>query len=201
MKTTRPTFTELLDWVEGRLAPERADAVATYVATADPETAETVEWIREFVVKAHAMPLQQPPADLSARLRDVFVGLHSPELSQDWSEASLLYDTRSGLAAAGVRSLDEDGVHMAYDSELGRFVLDAIAAGADVVDVQGMLVFGQKQSTGIDLAFFQGGTLRRAARTTPDGRFEVRGVPADVDELWLSSGTTRVRAALDLRAP
>ena len=198
MMAARPSFTDLLDWVEGRLAPEHADAVTAFVATADAETAETVAWIREFLEDARSMPLAQPPAELSARLRDVFVGLHSPELGDDWTEASLLYDTRMGMAAAGVRSMDDDGVHLAFDSELGRFVLDATAAGPGVVDVQGLVVTDRAEATGIDLAFLQGGTLRRASRTTADGRFDVRGVPVDVDELWLSSGSTRVRAVLDL---
>lgn len=198
MNAARPSFTDLLDWVEGRLVPERAEAVQAYVATADPATTETVEWIREFVDGARSMPLARPPAELSSRLRDVFVGLHSPELGDDWSDADLLYDTRMGTAAAGVRSQDDEGVHLAFDSDLGRFVLDATSAGGGMVDVQGMVVVDPGSPGGIDLAFLQGGTLRRAARTTSDGRFEVRGVPADVDELWLSSETTRVRAVLDL---
>lgn len=201
MRAARPSFTDLLDWVEGRLVPERADAVTAYVDSGDAGTAETVQWIRDFVDDARSMPLAQPPAELSERLRDVFVGLHNPELSDDWSDASLLYDTRMGMAAAGVRSLDDDGVHLAFESELGRFVLDATSSGEGMVDVQGLVVVERGEPTGIDLAFMQAGNLRRATRTTADGRFDVRGVPTDVDELWLSSGSTRVRAVLDLQGP
>ncbi|NYJ01416.1 hypothetical protein HNR19_002114 [Nocardioides thalensis] len=198
--TARPSFTELVDWVEGRLVPERADAVTAYVDTADPETADAVEWIRDFHHHARSMPLEQPPAELSARLRSVFTGLHEPQRDDDWSEASLLYDTRLGMAAAGVRSADDDGVHLAFDSELGRFVLDAVPAGSGEVDVQGMVALADSERSGIDLAFLERGTLRRAAHATADGRFDVRGVPTGVDELWLSSGGTRVRAVLDLRS-
>lgn len=199
--SARPSFTELVDWVEGRLVPERVDAVAAYVDAADAETADAVEWIRDFHHHARAMPLERPPAELSARLRGVFTGLHEPQRSDDWSEASLLYDTRLGMAAAGVRSADDDGVHLAFDSELGRFVLDAVPAGAGEVDVQGMVAVAHSAKAGIDLAFLERGTLRRAARATADGRFDVRGVPIAVDELWLSSDGTRVRAVLDLRTP
>jgi hypothetical protein len=197
MNGLRPTFTELLDWVEGRLGPDHADAVASYVATADGATLETVEWIREFLADARSMPLEVPPPELSARLRSVFVGLHSPE-QDDWSDASLLYDTRMGLAAAGVRSHEGDGVHLAFESAVGRFVLDAVAAGPGEVDVQGLIMVEPDEADGVDLAFLEHGTLRRAARATTDGRFDVRGVPAGVDELWLTSGDTRVRAVLDL---
>lgn len=197
MNGLRPTFTELLDWVDGRLSDDHAEAVATYVATADAATLETVQWIRDFLADARSMPLVVPPPELSARLRNVFVGLHSPELD-DWSDASLLYDTRMGYAAAGVRSHEGDGVHLAFDSAVGRFVLDAVAAGPGEVDVQGLIMVGPDDTDGVDLAFLQQGTLRRAARATADGRFDVRGVPADVDELWLTAGDTRVRAELNL---
>lgn len=209
MLTGRPSFTELLDWVEGRLAPEQADAVAAYVATADEATTETLEWIREFLDDARSMPLQTPPPELSQRLRDVFVGLHSPEQTDGWSDASLMYDTRRGVAAAGVRSLEGDGVHLAFDSDLGRFVLEASPAGPGEVDIQGLIMVSLVDDTdaaaedgidsGIDVAFLQQGVLRRAARATPDGRFDVPGVPVDVDEMWLTAGGSRVRAPLDLR--
>jgi hypothetical protein len=196
----KPTLTDLLDWVEGRLSPERSDQISAYVDTADPATLETIEWIQGFLADARSMPLVQPPVELSDRLRDVFVGLHSPEQGSDWTDASLLYDTRMGLAAAGVRSAD-DGVHLAFDSDLGRFVLDAVPAGPGEVDVQGLIMLDRVGATGVDLAFLQAGSLRRAARAEKDGRIEVRNVPVDVDEMWLTSGGTRVRARLDLQSP
>ncbi len=194
----KPTLTDLLDWVEGRLSEERSDQVSAYVDTADPTTLETVEWIRGILEGARSMPLVQPPADLSARLRDVFGGLHSPQQGSEWSDASLLYDTRLGLTAAGVRSAD-DGVHLAFTSELGRFVIDAAPAAPGEVDIHGLIMLEDADGTGVDLAFLQGGSLRRAARATRDGRIDVRGVPVDVDELWLTSEGTRVRARLDLQ--
>ncbi|WGX95226.1 hypothetical protein [Nocardioides sp. L-11A] len=195
--TARPTFAELLDWVEGRLSDEAAAAVAAYVDSGDPATSASVAWIRDFLAAAGSMPLSQPPADLSARLRGVFDQLHRPTHTDGWSDAWLLHDARSGLAA-GVRSGDDGGVHLAFDSELGRFVLDATGAGVGEVDVQG-LVMPTPGTGGVDLAFLAHGDLRRAVRTTPDGRFDARGVPVDVDELWLTAGATRVRATLDLR--
>ncbi|WP_436701263.1 hypothetical protein [Nocardioides sp. BYT-33-1] len=195
--TARPTFTELVDWVEGRLADDAAAAVAAYVASGDPSTTASVAWIRDFLEDARSMPLRQPPADLSARLRGVFEQLHRPGSVDGWSDAWLLHDARSGVAA-GVRSTEDGGVHLAFDSSLGRFVLDATAAGAGEVDVQGLIMLAPG-AAGADLAFLARGDLRRAVRATADGRFDARGVPVDVDELWLTSGATRVRAILDLR--
>ena len=44
MRTVRPTFTELVDWLDGRLGTGEAEAVASFVAEGDPLTLESVEW-------------------------------------------------------------------------------------------------------------------------------------------------------------
>ncbi|HYG93843.1 MAG TPA: hypothetical protein VD859_09675 [Nocardioides sp.] len=196
--TGRPTFTVLLDWLEGRLDGARAAEVAAYVGAADEETRDRVEWIRDFLHDAQLMPLVQPPAELSERLRSAFVGFHSPRETDGWTDASMLYDTRTRPAAVGVRSFGDDGVHLAFDSRLGRFVLEVAPGGPGEVDLQGLIMV-DGEDPGIDLAFLEHGSLRRAARAGSDGRFDVPGVPAGVDELWLTSGDTRVRASLDLR--
>lgn len=198
MMTARPTFTELIDWLDGRLATDAAEELASYVAVGDPSTLESVEWILEFVDGAASMPLAQRPPELGSRLRAVFDQLHRPGHGRDWTEAALLHDTRSQLGAVGVRSLGDGGVHLAFDCELGRFVLDATASAVGEVDVQGLIML-PPGSGGLDLAFLERGDLRRAVRSTPDGRFEARGVPVGVDELWLTSGPAQVRATLDLR--
>lgn len=198
MTTLRPTFTELVDWLDGRLGGDQAQAVASYVAEGDPSTLESVEWILTFVDGASSMPLEQSPPELGGRLRGIFDRLHRPQVGRDWFDATLLYDARSGDAPSGEHSPGGRGVHLAFDSALGRFVLDATSAGAGQVDVEGLVLL-PTGAWGVDLALLADGTLRRAVRTGPDGRFEVRGVPVEVDELWLTSGTTRVRAVLDLR--
>ena len=198
MTHARPTFTELVDWLDGRLVGDEAEALASYVAEGDPLTLESVEWILAFVDGAASMPLQQPPPELGGRLRGIFDRLHRPQLGRDWSEATLREDARSGHAPSGERSRAGRGVHQAFDSDLGRFVLDATGTGGGEVDVEGLILLSP-DSWGVDLAFLAGGTLRRAVRSTRDGRFEARGLPVEVDELWLTSGTVRVRAVLDLR--
>lgn len=190
-----PRFTELLDWVEGRLDDDRARAVAEYVAT-DDEAAHTVEWLEGFLHDARLMPLHQPPPELSARLRAAFVGYHHPRQPDEWSDATLLYDTRK--PAVGMRSTGTvDGIHLAFDSQVGRFVVEVKPSRPGTVDLEGMVLAGT--GSAIDLAFLEAGALRRAARTDRYGRFEVRHVPDTVDELWITAESGRARAALDLR--
>ena len=194
MSTTRLSFTRLLDWIEGRLEPAEADQVAAAVAVSDSATLEQVDWIRGFLEDTQRMTLERPPAELSARLRASFSGFHRPQDARAWSEADLLHDFRQQVA--GVRSGVENA-SLAFDSDLGRFVLEIAPSGPGQVDVQGLVMVAPDSDT-IDLAFHSGGRLRKAARTEHDGRFDVPGVPVTVDELWLSAGDIRVRAALDL---
>ncbi len=198
MRTVRPTFTELVDWLDGRLGTGEAEAVASFVAEGDPLTLESVEWILAFVDGASSMPLEQPPPELGGRLRGIFDRLHGAHRDRDWSDATLLYDARSGGAPSGEPSRAGRGVHRAFESELGRFVLDATTTGRGEVDVEGLVLL-PADSWGVDLAFLASGTLRRALHSARDGRFRARGLPVEVDELWLTSGSTRVRAVLDLR--
>ena len=59
--STPPTFTELVDWVDGRLDQQQAADVESRVATGGEETSATVDWIREFKAAAELMPLVAPP--------------------------------------------------------------------------------------------------------------------------------------------
>lgn len=190
------SFTRLLDWVEGRLDPSAAAEVEAAVAAADTQTREQVAWIRGFLEDARRMTLEKPPAELSSRLRAAFTGFHRPHDATSWSQASLLHDFRTQAKVAGIRSGAENA-SLAFESDLGRFVIELAPAGPGQVDVQGLVMLPTDASA-VDLAFHGGGRLRKAARTDRDGRFTVSGVPVAVDELWLSSGDVRVRAALDL---
>ena len=195
----RPTFTELLDLAEGRLDDDRARLLFDRVAV-DDEAAGTLAWIEGFLADARGLPLQQPPPELSARLRAVFPGHHGAH-DDEWSEASLLHDTRApaaGQRSAGVHDDVHDAVHLAFDSELGRFVIEVRRTGAATVDVDGLVLLDAGSSS-VDVTFVEGGVLRRAARAGRDGRFEARDVPTTVDELRLSAGAARVRTKLDLR--
>lgn len=195
----RLEFTTLLDWVEGRLDAERSRQVSAVVAAGDPETRETVEWIRDFIGGARQMPLHAPPPELSRRLHRLF---HDHVLGggqSGWSDATLLHDDRLPGAAAGMR----DGgarqrLRLVFGSELGRFVLEASPAAPGEVDLEGVVI-PEAEGLPLQLSFLEAGALRRALTPTSSHRFAVEGMPVAVDEVWLTQGERRVRARLDLR--
>ncbi len=192
----RPTPADIFDWVEGRIAPERAQHVADHVAV-DPAAAATAEWFARLRRDAARVPLEQPPAELSQRLRDLFGSATAPAPGATWSTARLLYDTRDATVA-GVRSADTlDTVHLAFESEAGRFVLEVRPSGRGSVDLIGLLLLDDPDEA-TDLALVEDGVVRRMVRVGADGRFELREVPASVDEIRFEAGSLRVSAPLHL---
>jgi hypothetical protein len=194
----RLTFTELLDHAEGRLPAERSRWVEDQVAL-DEDAAHTLAWIEDFLAQAQAMPLTQPPPELSARLRAMFSGAAETAGDQPWTTAHLLHESR-GQGVAGVRSSATDTRHVAFDSPAGRFIVEVRpggAEGADRADLSGLVLVDG--AGGASLTFLEAGVVRAVARCQRDGQFEALGVPRAVDELQLVAGDVRLRAQLDLR--
>ncbi|WP_141003115.1 hypothetical protein [Nocardioides humi] len=194
--TRRPTFTEIVDWVEGRLPSERAEQVAAEVA-ADDASADAAAWMTRFLSDARLLPLVAPPAALSARLRGLLGDpAHLPPEVR-WSAAHLLYDTREPIT--GTRSAEAalDHAHLAFETEHGRFVVEVHRAMPGHVDLNGLLLLDHGAGVA-DVTLLEDGVVRRLARTTPDGRFELTEVPDSIDELRIVVRDTRIAAALDL---
>lgn len=193
--TQGPTFTDLLDHAEGRLPEERSRWVAEQVAL-DEAAARTLAWIEDFLAQARAMPLTQPPPELSARLRAMFAGAADTGGDQSWTTAHLLHESRDH-GVAGVRSAGTGSRHMAFDSPAGRFIVEIQSRGVNAVDLTGLVLVDG--AGGASLTFLEAGVVRAVARCHRDGRFEALGVPRVVDELQLVAGDVRLRAPFDLR--
>jgi hypothetical protein len=67
-----PDVRTLLDWLEGRLDPDRAERVAAQVADADERTLRTVQWLRGFLATARELPLEEPPPMVRQSLKQYF---------------------------------------------------------------------------------------------------------------------------------
>jgi hypothetical protein len=207
-RSEQPTFTELLDWLEGRLDDRQSADVADRVAHADESTAETVAWLRSFLDSARRMPLQAPPAEASAALRTAVRERLTPWDPGEYVDAALVYDSRTAEAAGGTRAgltpedkHDRDVYHLIFDTEIGRVVLDVMRNVDGGVDVQGSL--SQNAPNGDVLprvVFTSNFTVRRTATCDQRGQFKVSGLPSGTDEMWIMDDRTRVRAAVLLDA-
>ena len=75
MASNEMDFTRLVDWLEGRLPPAEATALAHAVQTAidqgNGELKRTVEWIRAFRVLSHQPILAEPPAEARSKVHEL----------------------------------------------------------------------------------------------------------------------------------
>src|SRR5918998_1842068 len=64
----RIAFSQLVDWVEGRLPGRGARAVEEQAANADAATLADIDWLRKFVRAADEGVLETPPPDVKNTL-------------------------------------------------------------------------------------------------------------------------------------
>lgn len=207
---SRPlTFTELVDWVDGRLDDERAAEVASRVAEdGTPETAAALEWIREFKAAAALMPLVAPPEHVRSSVRAAFRRLRAPWAGSA-DDLHLDFDSRFA-PLAGVRSAGgpSDLFHLDYSSVGIAVSLDISPLAGNELLVSGTVtgaMTGAEVAEPVDgrtptdwgVVFNSGGEPRRTTAADRAGRFSTR-VPDDVDEIWIVSAARRVRAELSL---
>src|SRR5687768_17744773 len=108
-----PPFAELLDWLEGRLPPERAQAVAERLQTPEEATEADLAWLRAFAAARGSVKLAASPASVRDTLRQRFAqrsqaAPQPPSLIQRWV-AALSFDSRLSGATAGLRSAAAEG--------------------------------------------------------------------------------------------
>lgn len=104
-------FSELLDWLEGRLPPEEAQALAERLETADPATQADLDWLRLFQQARQSVQSATPPPSVREKLQGRFAAYaetrQPPGLFQRLL-AMLTFDSRAQPMTAGLRSVADD---------------------------------------------------------------------------------------------
>jgi hypothetical protein len=99
-------FSQLVDWVEGRLSAEEARAVEEEVEAADSTTLADIAWLRKFGKATEGAALESPPAEVRSALVTRFEAYAEGRRTPGFLEravAALTFD--SGLRPAfGARS-------------------------------------------------------------------------------------------------
>lgn len=102
-----PTFSEILDWLEGRLSEDERRRVAELLANADESTRANEEWLRIFLQATRKMRFESPPAHVRTELRHRFAAYAQDRKSPGLIErlqATLAFDSHTQVATSGLRS-------------------------------------------------------------------------------------------------
>jgi len=126
--SNNPSFSELLDWLEGRLPPDQARAVAERLETADTATHAELDWLRHFLQARKSAQAATPPPSVRETLKGRFAvyteARQPPGLFQRWL-ATLTFDSRAQPSTAGLRSVADEGQQrqLIYNSETAEIAL------------------------------------------------------------------------------
>ena len=127
-ESNTPKFSELLDWLEGRLPPDQAQAVAKRLETADAATQDDLDWLRLFMQARRSIQFSSPPSGVRETLRERFAAYaearQPPGLFQRLL-ATLTFDSRAQPATAGLRSAADGGPQqqLIYATEVAEIAL------------------------------------------------------------------------------
>lgn len=127
-------MTQLMDWLEGRLAEREADAVAAAVQT-DESLQATVTWLRAFLELSQSTILIEPPAELIRKATASFRAFAKGKRPSNWLQTlvgTLTSDSWQRPSLAGVRrtGLEAGPRQLIYTTNTADIVLNT-QAGSD----------------------------------------------------------------------
>ena len=197
----RIAFSQLVDWVEGRLPQKEAQAVEEQVAVADRATLADVAWLRKFVRATEDSVLESPPPEvrstLIARFRAHAEGRRTPGLLKR-VVATLTFD--SGLRpAVGVRSAGAQGARrqLVYSADDLDVALNFLPRARDKnFDLDGQVLPRDDVELGsFSVQLLQSETELGITATDDLGAFAFESIPSGVYEIILSTDQVEVSIA------
>lgn len=146
---SKPTFTEIVDWIEGRVT-RRAAAAMDAREHSDNDTQATIEWIEGFRSFAAENPVPQPPPIVKQRLRQAFQRHHGDEPIPEHQNAHLTFDSRDDIVMAGVRGHAEidEGYQRTFATESHGVLIDVLPADRNTIRIEGQ-VLGVEAEPGV----------------------------------------------------
>ena len=197
----RIAFSQLVEWVEGRLPEKEARAVEEQVAVADAATLADVAWLRKFVSATEASVLESPPPEvrstLIARFRAPSEGRRTPGLLKR-VVATLTFD--GGLRpAVGVRSAGTQGARrqLVYSADDLDVALNFLPRARDKnFDIDGQILPRNDVELGsFSVQLLQSETELGITATDDLGAFAFESIPSGVYEIILSTERVEVSIA------
>ena len=194
------TVPELLDWLEGRLSPDRRRAVEEAVAARDREILELVHWYRAFRADAARLPLVAPPPLLGQRLRRLAAARRGELPPLVRLSAYPVLDTRQMLPA-GVRgpdSTDTRRYQLTFAAPGVVVVLDVVPDGPSTVTIRGQVIPQLETPPAFEASAQGAGGVVSTILGDELGGFRLSGVPVESRSLVVTNDAVEVQMSLDL---
>jgi hypothetical protein len=198
-ESNAPTFSELLDWLEGRLPPDTARAVSERLQSADPATQADLDWLRLFLQARQSVQFSSPPPGVRETLRRAFAAYveaqEPPGPFQRWL-ATLTFDSRAQPVTAGLRSAVEEGQQrqLIYTTEAAEIALTVQSSLPDKNFIVTGQVFpmGDTPTHTFSIQLLQDAGEVALGTTDELGEFTFSDLPAGEYDLVVSAGQYEV---------
>jgi len=194
-------FAELLDWIEGRLAPTEAALVADRVRRGGDEARATVEWLRSFVLFARDNTIPEPPPMLRQRLRQSFEDHFGRGRPLVRYLATQSFDSRSEPTLVGVRGGDDDetGLYqLAFTTPVADVVIDVAPVDPEHLRLDGQVLQTDRSAPMWEAALNHPAGSIADRRGDLHGSFSLVDVPVADSQLFLTNGYVQIAVRLPL---
>jgi hypothetical protein len=197
----RIAFSQLVEWVEGRLTEKEARAVEEQVAVADDATLADFAWLRKFLKATEDSVLESPPPEVRStlifRFRAHAEGRRTPGLLKR-VVATLTLD--GGLRpAVGVRSAGTQGARrqLVYSADDLDVALNFLPRARDKnFDLDGQVLPRDDVELGsFSVQLLQSESELGITATDDLGAFAFESIPSGVYEIILSTDRVEVSIA------
>lgn len=187
----KPSFTELLDWLEGRLTRESTAAMDRSAATyEDDEIQAAITWIEGFRRFALENPVPQPPPIIKQQLRQAFERHHGRGVVPIHQIAHVTFDSRDDVVMASVRGHSEvgEGYQRTFATESHGVLIDVLALSESEVRIEGQVLGVESESSVWEVQVRFPSGSKTDSTGDENGSFSITDVPMAIDTLRLTNG-------------
>jgi hypothetical protein len=198
-ESNRLRFSELLDWLEGKLLPDDARAVAERLQSADAATQADLDWLRLFLEARQSVQLASPPSSVRETLKQRFAAYaearEPPGPFQRWL-ATLTFDSRAQPVTAGLRSAAEEGQQrqLIYTTEAAEIALNvqSILPNKNLIVTGQIFPMGDTPTLTFSIQLLRDAGEVALASTDELGEFTFSDLPAGEYDMVVSAGQYEV---------
>jgi len=189
-------FSELLDWLEGRLPPDKARDVAERLQTADAATQADLDWLRLFQQARQSVQFASPPPSVRETLMQRFTEARQPPGFFQRLLANLTFDSHAQPATAGLRSALGEGQkrQLIYTTEAAEIALTvrSILPEQNYIVVGQIFPMGDTSTHAFSIQLLRDAMQVALAAADELGEFTFEDLPAGEYEIVASAGQYEV---------
>lgn len=192
----KPSWENLVDWVDGRLSPDEAERVEAWANQSESDA--DLAWLRAFRQSRQEIVLDEPPAELRSELRSMFAN-HAADAAADAAAkadrpslterlmAALSFDSGLQLGMAGARGQSAALRQLIYSADTADITL-TLQNGDDGLQIDGQILpLVDRALDELRAELTQDGALINEAAVDASGHFAFASIAAGAYQLAIRS--------------